>query len=129
MAARNYEGMFLVDSGTYAQDPSGVEDGIADLLGKIGAEILVAVPFQDGRLAYEIEGRRKGLHYLTFFKADADQIDELNRQAKLSDLVLRLLVIQHDPRLFDAYVEAYQGHQAEQEAEAEAEGETAAAAS
>ena len=125
MSVRNYEGMFLIDSGRFAQDQSGVEDEVKALLEKVGAELLIATPFQDGKLAYEIEGRRKGLHYLTFFKLDPSQVDELQRQCRLSELVLRLLVIQQDQRLFDAYVEAYQadpeiggaGDEAEQPAE------------
>lgn len=123
MAVRNYEGMFLLDSGRYAQDPTGVEDEVKSLLDKVGAEILIATPFQDSKLAYEIEGRRKGLHYLTFFKVDGEQIDELQRQCRLNELVLRLLVIQQDQRLFDAYVEAYSADpQAQGEGETEGEG-------
>ena len=121
VTTRNYEAMFLLDSGRYAQDPEGVEGEVKSILEKVGADLLVATPFQDGKLAYEIEGRRKGLHYLTFFKLDGAQVDELHRQCRLSELVLRLLVIQQDSRIFDATVEAYQGHQVEVNAEAEAE--------
>ena len=125
MTVRNYEAMFLLDSGQYAQDPAGVEDEVKSILERVGAELLVATPFQDGKLAYEIEGRRKGLHYLTFFKLDGAKVDELHRQCRLSELVLRLLVIQQDHRIFDATVEAYQGHAAESD---EAEETEAAAA-
>ena len=128
VAVRNYEGMFLLDSGRYAQDPAAAEDEVKQILEKVGAEILVATPFQESKLAYEIEGRRKGLHFLTFFKLDGSEVEELNRQCRLSELVLRLLVIQQDQRLFDAYVEAYLGDpQIETGEEEEAEAEEVAA--
>lgn len=110
VAVQNYEAMFLLDSGRYAQDPEGVEGEVKAILEKLDADLKVAVPFQDGKLAYEIEGRRKGLHYLTFFRLDGAKIDELHRQCRLSELVLRLLVVKQDSRIFDATVEAYQEH-------------------
>ncbi|MBL8850030.1 MAG: 30S ribosomal protein S6 [Planctomycetaceae bacterium] len=95
MAERLYECMFLLDSGRFAQDRSGTEDAVKDLLGKCGGEILAAAPWQDGKLPYPIEGYKKGCHYLTYVKMDGSQVGELARLVKLSDLVLRHLVIDH----------------------------------
>lgn len=110
MAARNYECMFLLDSSRYAQDPAGVEQEIKDILARVNAELVAAAPFQDGKLAYEIAGRRKGLHYLTYFKADSSVVDELNRIVRINELVLRHLVIEHPAVMFDAMSGALAQH-------------------
>ncbi|MEX1095780.1 MAG: 30S ribosomal protein S6 [Planctomycetales bacterium] len=99
-----YEGMFLVESGKFATDPDGVANHILGLLDKVGAEIVVHRPWQDGKLAYEIEGHRKGLHYLVCFKLPGQGLTELARSVKLSDLVLRHLVTRHPRKIFDALV-------------------------
>jgi len=101
LAERLYECMFLIDSGRYAQDPQGTEDTIKDYLGRCNAELVANAPWQEGKLAYDIDGHRKGLHYLTYFKMDGSQVENLARICKLSDLVIRHLVIEHEPALFE----------------------------
>lgn len=56
-----YEGMFLVDSGKFATDPDGVTGEIMAVLAKAGATVGISHrPWQDGKLAYEIQGMKKG---------------------------------------------------------------------
>lgn len=104
-----YEGMFLLDSGRFATDSKGVADQIIAMIEKCGGSIVAHRPWQDGRLAYSIRGHRKGLHYLAYFKMPGEGVRDLNRACKLSDLVLRHVVIQHPQVLFDAMVQALSG--------------------
>lgn len=104
-----YEGMFLLDSGRFATDPKGSADQILGMLQKCGGSIVAHRPWQDGRLAYAVKGHRKGLHYLVYFKMPGEGIRDLTRACKLSDLVLRHVVIQHPQILFDAMVAAISG--------------------
>ena len=106
LALRNYEIMFLLDSGKYATDPDGVTDAVNKILDKIGAEVVAARPWMDGKLAYEIEGHRKGLHYLVYARAESKNVPQLNRLCKLSDVVLRYLCILPPASLFDLMVAA-----------------------
>ena len=129
MAPRNYECMFLLDSSRYSQDPSGTEEELREMIGRVGGDLVAHAPFQDGKLAYEIAGRRKGLHYLTYFKADSSAIDELNRVARLSENVLRHLVIELEDRLFEPMSGALLQHtEGDEEAGQEAAGEVPATA-
>ncbi len=105
MALRLYECMFLLDSGRYAQDPNGTEATIQEYLDRCNAEVVAKAPWQEGKLAYEIAGHRKGLHYLVYFKMDGSQVENLNRICKLSDLVLRHLIIEHEQKLFDLMIQ------------------------
>jgi small subunit ribosomal protein S6 len=108
-ADKLYEGMFLLDSGRFATDSKGATDQITGMIEKCGGTLVAHRPWQDGRLAYAVKGHRKGLHYLTYFKMHGDGIRDLNRACKLSDLVLRHVVILHPPAMFEAMVQAISG--------------------
>jgi len=101
LALRSYEIMFLLDSGKFATDPDGVTAEVNTILDKVGAEVVSARPWMDGKLAYPIEGQRKGLHYLTYVKADSGQIQQLQRLCRLSSVVLRHMCIVPPEQLFD----------------------------
>jgi small subunit ribosomal protein S6 len=99
-----YEGMFLVDSNAYANDPDTVTAELMQILEKAGANVVAHRPWQDGKLAYEIEGRRKGLHYIICFKMVTSGMDIITRQCHLSDTVLRQMIVAHPEQLFNAVV-------------------------
>ena len=99
-----YEGMFLVDSNAYANDADSVTGELMQILEKAGANVVAHRPWQDGKLAYEIEGRRKGLHYIICFKMVTSGMDIITRQCHLSDIVLRQMIITHPEQLFNAVV-------------------------
>lgn len=112
MALKNYECMFLVDSGRFAVDARGTEEAIGEILNRCGAEVILKMPWQEGKLAYPVDGHKKGLHYLTLFTMDGSQVTELNRLCKLSEVVIRQLLIQHPSQIFNAMVEACREHHA-----------------
>lgn len=124
MAEKLYEGMFLLDSGKFAEDPEGVAQSVMGLLEKIDGTVVVHRPWQDGRLAYPVDGHRKGLHYLACFRMDSLRLPELDRACKLNEFVLRYLVIKHPKVLFDALVDSL----APEQPQAEESGETAESA-
>ncbi|MEW4487842.1 30S ribosomal protein S6 [Thalassoglobus sp. JC818] len=124
MAQQRYECMFLLDSGRFAQDPEGTENGVREILERCEAEIVTISPWQEGKLAYEIDGHRKGLHLLTYFTMDGSQVETLNRICKLSDLVIRHLILEHEEKLFELLTQQFASHEEQGE---EAEGEPAEA--
>jgi small subunit ribosomal protein S6 len=93
--------MFVLDSGKFATDPQGTEGSIRELLGRCNAEVVSAAPWQEGKLAFPIDGHKKGLHFLVYFKMDGSQVDEFTRQCHLSELVIRHLLLSHTPKLFE----------------------------
>ncbi len=107
MAERLYECMFLLDSGRFAQDPQGTEKTVEEILERCEAEIVVKSPWQEGKLAYEIDGHRKGLHFLTYFKMDGSQVDSFNRICKLNDAVIRQIIIEHEEKLFELLTQQF----------------------
>ena len=101
-----YEGMFLVDTNKFANDPKNITDSILGTLDKVGAEVVTHRAWQDGKLAYQIGRYRKGVHYLVYFKMPPSASKALTRACKLNDLIIRQLIIKHPETLFNAMVTA-----------------------
>jgi small subunit ribosomal protein S6 len=107
-ATNYYEGMFLIHSGRFASDADSVTQELMEILEKCEAEVAAHRPWSEGKLAYEIENQRKGLHYIVMFRMPPANNTQLNRLCQLSDNILRHLIIKHPQVLFDANVAAIQ---------------------
>jgi small subunit ribosomal protein S6 len=104
LADQVYEGMFILDAGKYARDQAGVSGQVNKMIEKLGGELLVSRLWEERRLAYPINGQRKGAYWLTYFRIDGEKLIDLNRQCQLNDNVLRNLVLKVDARIVDALV-------------------------
>ena len=60
MAQNVYENMVILDPNKYAQDPSGLAGQIPNLVAKCGGEVLVSRLWNEQKLAYPIDGHKKG---------------------------------------------------------------------
>jgi small subunit ribosomal protein S6 len=99
-----YEGMFILDSNKHARNSSEIPGKLEALVAQLEGEMLVSRLWNEQKLAYPIKGHRKGVYWLTYFKLDSSKLAELDEQVKLTDGVLRSLVLKIDPRLVDALV-------------------------
>jgi len=99
-----YEGMFILDSNRYGRDTGGVSSQITDLVTKLGGTMLVSRLWEERRLAYPINGQRKGTYWLSYFKLDGTKLTTLNRECQINDNMIRSLVLKVDPRIVDALV-------------------------
>jgi len=122
---RIYEAMFLVDSGS---DFEATSQPIRRILERSQAEILSLKPWDDRRLAYQIDGRRRGLYVLSYFRAPPGVIREIEHDCELSEEILRALILRREDfseQLLHAETPATQAEKApRQEAPAQAsEGE------
>ncbi len=117
MAVNVYEGMYIFDPGRFARDAAGVSGKIEKMVNEAGGELLVSRLWEERRLAYPIKGNRKGSYWLTYFRADSQQLTGMNRQCEISDDVLRHLFIKIDDRIVDALVSHAQGGPATGEAD------------
>ena len=104
MAVNVYEGMFILDSNRYSRDQVGVSGQIADMIQKLDGSILASRMWEERRLAYPINGHRKGTYWLTYFKLESNQLIGLNRQCQLNENIVRTLFLKVDPRIADALV-------------------------
>lgn len=96
MTERLYEGMFLVDSAEATRDWDDVEAHLRGLIEKHGGAIEYSERWPEQRLAYEVNGCKRGVYYLSYFRSDSQSITPLRADVELSDRVLRMMVVQED---------------------------------
>lgn len=89
---RLYEGMFLVDS-AIAEDSDAVTDTIKNILNRADSEIVSLGKWAERKLAYEINGKSRGTYFLCYFKADGRRIQDIEKDVRLSDKIMRVLIL------------------------------------
>ncbi len=104
MAERTYEGMFLLDANRYSRDSSGVTGRVTEMIEKCGGELLVSRLWAEQKLAYPINGNRKGAYWLAYFTMASDKLSDLNRAGQLNNDIMRQLVLTVDDRLVEPLV-------------------------
>jgi ribosomal protein S6 len=88
--------MFVVYNKDAQQSRDYLEEHLKRMLSKVGAELIRMTKWDERQLAYEINGQTDGIFYLTYFEASGSAIKDLRREAELSEIVLRLLVLHLD---------------------------------
>lgn len=92
---RIYEAMFVVDA-DFAANWGDVEVEINRLMERSEAESLYCKKWDERRLAYEIEKRKRALYVLAFFKAPTEKIVGMERDVQLSEHIIRALIVRTD---------------------------------
>lgn len=87
-----YEAMFLFDP-TFGATQENYETEIRRLMERIGAELVFCKKWDERRLAYRVKGCKRGVYVLTYFNADGSRIGELERDVRISENVLRAMVL------------------------------------
>ena len=95
---RLYEAMFLVDSSLAAQDWDGILGTIEGILKRVEAEIVSLKKWGDKRLAYEINHKARGTYILCYFRADGGRIGDIERDVRLSERIMRVLILSTEGR-------------------------------
>jgi small subunit ribosomal protein S6 len=93
VAAKLYEGMFLVDSALAASDWQGVNDNIRSILEKVDAEIVSIDKWDERKLAYDIRGKSRGTYILAYFRVDGPKVAQIERSVQLSEDIIRALIL------------------------------------
>lgn len=104
MPANTYEGMFLLDSTKVAVSWDESVKHVHDILTKHQSEIVASRQWDERRLAYAVDGHKKGTYLLTYFKTDGSALKEIVADCHLSDVVLRELILKVHPKLVDHLV-------------------------
>jgi len=100
-----YEGMFILDPAKFARDPGAAAQQVADLITTHGGTVLAARLWDERKLAYPINGHKKGVYWLTYFKMPGGGLTALERQCEITDEIIRKLVLKVDDRIADALVQ------------------------
>jgi len=102
---RLYEAMFLVDNNLARTNYEEVENHIKGILERFGGEVVQMVKWAERRLAYPIKFNNKeyvkGTYILVHFNSEPDAIIKMNRQFRLSETVIRHMILRDEDGLFD----------------------------
>lgn len=101
-----YEAMFLFDP-TFGSSLGKCEAEIRRLIERAQGDIILCRKWDERRLAYRINGRSRGVYVLVYFTAPPEKIAPLERDAKLSEPILRVLVVQADALTRESMEQAF----------------------
>ena len=63
-----------------------------EIFARAGAEVVAMRKWDDRRLAYEIDKQKRGVYILSYVNCPVDQISHIERDAQISERVLRVLI-------------------------------------
>jgi small subunit ribosomal protein S6 len=116
MPASVYECMFLLDTNKVAGNVPEAAKQLHAILERNSAEVLASRPWDERRLAYPIRKNnvihKKGLYYLTYFRAEGPAVSKIERDVALNEMILRSLVLRIDPKLVDIMLQLAQDEHA-----------------
>ena len=124
MAEKVYECMFIFNANAYAKNPAAAAKAVQDVTETVNGELMASRLWNEQKLAYPINGQRKGVYWLAYVKMESTEVTKFNRACKLTDMMLRHLVVGIDPRLVETMVAVAKGEAVPQEEEPAAEVKT-----
>jgi small subunit ribosomal protein S6 len=98
---RTYEALYIVDATLADDQVQAIADKFAGLTTEHGGEVQAAGKWDRRRLAYEVAGRREGTYILMYFAGEAAIPKELDSVLRISDDVLRHIIIRVEPEHID----------------------------
>jgi len=102
---RTYEAMFLIDSAVATADLDNVNKTIDTIFERAKADVISCRKWDERRLAYPINKAKRGTYILSYFKALPEVISDLERDVRLNDTILRVIVLNAEKRT-DAEIQA-----------------------
>lgn len=91
----SYETIFIIDATLAEENITALKDKFVSLIEKNG-EVESVDEWGKRRLAYEIDDKTEGVYYLVNFKAENEFPKELERQYKITEGILRTIIIRKD---------------------------------
>jgi len=93
---RAYECMFIISPQLDEEKTEAVITKFADLIAKNGGEVTKTDKMGRRRLAYEIDGNMEGFYTILYFNAEPTLAAELDRVFKITDGVIRHLIVRKE---------------------------------
>ncbi|MCA1061110.1 30S ribosomal protein S6 [Rossellomorea aquimaris] len=93
---RKYEVMYIVRPNIDDESKKAVVERFDNVLSTNGAEIIESKDWGKRRLAYEINDFRDGFYQLVKMNATSDAVNEFDRLAKISDDIIRHIVVKEE---------------------------------
>ncbi|MBX2852312.1 MAG: 30S ribosomal protein S6 [Phycisphaeraceae bacterium] len=91
-----YEALFLMSQTALASDTEGTIGHVKEMLDRAEAETLDLRQWDERKLAYPVEGQKRGTFLISYFRARPTQIANIERDCNLSEQVLRVMFVRGD---------------------------------
>ncbi|HZG72364.1 MAG TPA: 30S ribosomal protein S6 [Chondromyces sp.] len=93
---KKYEVMYIIRPSVDEDTKKAVVERFDGILTSNGAEIIESKDWGKRRLAYEINDFREGFYQLVHVNSDAAAVQEFDRLAKISDDIIRHIVVKEE---------------------------------
>ena len=103
-AVRQYELIYIVSPETSDEGVADLHNQVEGIVGQFGGQIEKSENWGRRRLAYEIDHYKEGTYVLELINGPGDLVKELGRRLRVSDHVIRHLIVRvdEDRRVADA---------------------------
>lgn len=99
---RTYEATILVDPGSARTDYEGTVAAVRQAYEGEGAQWIELDKWEERKLTYPIAGQTSALFLFGYFNGPTDIITKIERRARLTDVILRQLIIARDGKSYEA---------------------------
>lgn len=93
---RNYELVFIIRPDLEEEAYEAMIEKFTGLIQSEGGEIVKVDKWGKRRLAYEIQKLREGYYVIVYFKGEAAVANELERVLKITDSIIRQMIIRKE---------------------------------
>ncbi|HEX2947993.1 MAG TPA: 30S ribosomal protein S6 [Armatimonadota bacterium] len=93
---RPYEVMYILQPTLSAEEQTALVDRYNDLISSMGGTVEKTDRWERRQLAYELKGFRDGYYVVVNFNGEADLISEMDRQMKITEPILRHMILRLD---------------------------------
>ncbi len=93
---RPYELMYILQPTLSADEQTALVDRFADLITSMDGSVEKTDRWERRQLAYELKGFRDGYYVLVDFQGDPALITEMDRQMKLTEPILRHMILRRE---------------------------------
>lgn len=93
---KHYEVLFILKPTLTEEEVSAKLDFVKEVLTKNGAQIESVVPMGTRKLAYKIKKYERGTYFVIYFKAPTNLIAELERVLRITEEVIRFLIVKYE---------------------------------
>ncbi|MCR6591335.1 30S ribosomal protein S6 [Campylobacter insulaenigrae] len=93
---KHYEVLFILKPTLTEEEVSAKLDFVKEVLVKNGAQIESVVEMGTRKLAYKIKKYERGTYFVIYFKAPTNLISELERVLRITEEIIRFLIVKYE---------------------------------
>lgn len=98
---RTYENLYIIDINSTDEQIQSIADKFSGIVTEQGGEVIAAGLWDKRKLAYSIKGKNEGCYLLMYFTGEASVCTELDRVMRISDDIIRHMILNIEPQYVD----------------------------